>query len=190
MKTSIKISEQEVKMLQSMIGKTFEKFKCDSFIYSPMVYGIIGFYIDGKVYKFSTFLDSVQYFFEKDDVARIKIDESKECEIVSKSDDFQFIETPISSKISTITIVNDFQKVVHEKESRCFERTVGIIFHFEDSLELAFEVSSWFSELITVKKGYNLLKTFVSESEFLEEWNGCMGYSASAKREIIVIEKQ
>ena len=52
MTVSIKISKKEIEILQSMIGKTFEKFKCDPFIFSPMVYGLVGFYVDGKIYKF------------------------------------------------------------------------------------------------------------------------------------------
>ena len=188
MTVSIKISKKEIEILQSMIGKTFEKFKCDPFIFSPMVYGLVGFYVDGKIYKFSAFHESIQYFFVKDDVAKINITEAPDSEIVSMMDGGEFIETPVKAKISSITIVNDYQKVVHNEEERCVASTIGIIFHFEDNHEVSFEVPTWFSEMITIRKGYDLLKKFVPEKDFLEEWENCDGYVASTNREVIVLQ--
>ena len=46
MKTSLTFSEHEIVFLKSMIGKQFNKFKRDPFVYSPMIYGIAGFYLD------------------------------------------------------------------------------------------------------------------------------------------------
>ena len=37
MKTELTFSKQEINIFRSMIGKRFEKFKCDPFVYSPMV---------------------------------------------------------------------------------------------------------------------------------------------------------
>lgn len=188
MKTSFKITEKELEVFKSMIGKTFEMFKCDSFVFSSSVYGLVGFYIEEKIYKFSSFLESVQYFFQRDDVVRIKVEETVDSEIVSMMDGGTFIETPVKSKISSITIVNDYQKVVYGDDERCFETTIGIIFHFEDTHEISFEVPTWFSEMITIRKGYDLLKKFVPENDFLEEWEECDGYIASTRREVIVID--
>ena len=187
MTVSIKISAKEIEFLQSMIGKTFEKFKCDPFIFSPMVYGLVGIYVDGKIYKFSAFHENIQYFFVKDDVAKIKITEATDSEIVSMMDNGEFIETPVKAKITSITVVNDYQKVVHDKDERCVESTLGVIFHFEDNHEISFEVPTWFSEMITIRKGYDLINKFVSENNFLEEWRDSEGYIASTKREIIVL---
>ena len=100
----------------------------------------------------------------------------------------EFIETPVKAKISSITIVNDYQKVVHNEEERCVASTIGIIFHFEDNHEVSFEVPTWFSEMITIRKGYDLLKKFVPEKDFLEEWENCDGYVASTNREVIVLQ--
>lgn len=188
MKTSFKITEKESDILKSMIGKTFEMFKCDSFIFSSSVYGLVGFYIGEKIYKFCAFLESAQYFFQRDDVVRIRVEETVDSEIVSMMDGGTFIDTPVKSKISSITIVNDYQKVVYGDDERCFETTKGIIFRFEDTREISFEVPTWFSEMITIRKGYNLLEKFVSENDFLEEWEKCGEYIASTKREVIVID--
>ena len=44
-------SEQEINVFKSMIGKQFTKFKCDPFLYSPTVYGVVGIYIDNIPFR-------------------------------------------------------------------------------------------------------------------------------------------
>ena len=60
MYTSTIISDKELDLLKSMIGKAFDKYRCDPFISSPMVYGIIGIYIDGKPVKITSLLQNVR----------------------------------------------------------------------------------------------------------------------------------
>ena len=40
MKPATIFSEQEIKAFKNMIGKQFEKIKCDPFIYSPILFYI------------------------------------------------------------------------------------------------------------------------------------------------------
>ena len=34
--------------IKGMVGKTFEAYSCDPFIFTPNVFGIVGFRIDGN----------------------------------------------------------------------------------------------------------------------------------------------
>ena len=185
MNTSTIISAEELDLLKSMVGKTFNKYKCDPFINSPMVYGIIGIYIDGKPIKITSLLKKVS---ETDEVAELRISETTDDNIKTFMVDGEMLDTPVDSKIETIFVVNDFQTIEHEKKLYKFSSTVGIIFVLEDSREISFEISTWFSEMITIQKGYNLIKKFTPIDDFLEEWEDCDGYIPKCSREIIELK--
>lgn len=76
MNTSTIIGNKELDLLKTMVGKTFDKYKCDPFINTPMVYGIAGIYIDGKPFKITSLLKEVHRFLTIDDVAEFKIIET------------------------------------------------------------------------------------------------------------------
>ena len=182
------ISENEMNILKNMIGKTFNKYKCDPFINSPMVYGIVGIYIDEQPFKITSLLKEVKRFLTHDDVAEFKITETTDNNIKTFMDNGQLIETPVNSKIKSISIVNDFQTVTYNGENYEFSSTVGFIFTLEDSREISFEIGTWFSEMITIQRGYNLIEKFTPTDDFLEEWQECEGYTPTIRREITVIE--
>lgn len=182
------ISENEMNLLKNMIGKTFNKYKCDPFISSPMVYGIIGIYVDGKPFKITSLLKEVKRFLTTDEVAQFKITETTDNNIKTFMDNGKMIETPVNSKIKSISIVNDYQTITHNDESYEFSSTVGFIFMLEDSREISFEIGTWFSEMITIQRGYDLIEKFTKIDEFLEEWEDCDGFVANITREITVIE--
>lgn len=182
------ISENEMNILKNMIGKTFNKYKCDPFINSPMVYGIVGIYVDGKPFKITSLLKEVKRFLTTDEVAQFKITETTDNNIKTFMDDGKMIETPVNSKIISISVVNDFQTVKHDGVNHEFSSTVGFIFALEDSREISFEVGTWFSEMITIQRGYDLIEKFTKTDEFLEEWEECEGYTPTIRREITVIK--
>ena len=78
-----------------MIGKRFEKFKCDPFVYSPMVYGTVGLYIHGEVYKLTSLFESIMRFFNTDDVAAFHIEQVDNSEIKTYMDEGELIENPV-----------------------------------------------------------------------------------------------
>lgn len=188
MNTSLIISNKEFDLLKSMIGKTFDKYKCDPFINSPMVYGIVGIYINDKAIKITSLLKEVQRFLEIEEVASLQIDESTNENIKTFMDDGEMIDTPINSKIKSISVVNDYQTIEHKGHIYEFNSTVGLIFLLEDSREISFEIGTWFSEMITIQKGYHLIDKFTPVDDFFEEWEDCEGYIPNSKREVIVIE--
>ncbi len=182
------ISENEMNTLKNMIGKTFNKYKCDPFINSPMVYGIVGIYVEGKPFKITSLLKEVKRFLTTDEVAQFKITETTDNNIKTFMDNGKMIETPVNSKIKSISVVNDFQTVKHNGENYEFSSTVGFIFTLEDSREISFEIGTWFSEMITIHRGYDLIEKFTKTDDFLEEWEDCNGFVANITREITVIE--
>ncbi len=187
MKATTSFSEAEIDAFKSMIGKQFVKFKCDPFIYSPMVYGIVGIYIDNTPFKITSLLETENRFFNIDDVAVFRIKQTEDAEIKTFMDEGKLIETPVSGRIVSIDIVNDHQTLEHEGELRSLDYSVGVIFHLEDTREISFEIKTWFSEMITVEKGYNLIEKFTSVDDFLEEWDGFEGYSAKCVRKITTL---
>lgn len=188
MKPATIFSEQEINAFKNMIGKQFEKFKCDPFIYSPMVFGIVGLYVDGTAYKLTSLTETVTRFFNTDDVSVFRIAQVDDTTIKTFMDEGELIETPVASKIVSIDIITDHQTLEHDGEVHSLDCSVGVIFHLEDTREISFEIKTWFSEMITVEKGYNLIEKFTSVDDFLDEWEDSDGYNASCTREIITLD--
>ena len=181
------ISEKEKNLLKSMVGKQFERFKCDAFIFSPTVFGIVGIYVDGQAYIITTSLKPVIRFYNNDEVACFEIKAAQEAEVVSRMEDGEMIETPIQEKIRNIMIVNDLQNLRNGDHTERFESTVGIIFQLQDDREVSFELGTWFSEMITVRRGYHLVDTYTPTTEFLDEWKDCGEYMPECRREVIML---
>lgn len=188
MSTDMRFSPQEIELFKHMIGKQFDRYQCDSFIYSPMVYGIVGIIIDGIPYKLTSLFERAERFYHADDTARFHIQQADEGEIKTYMDEGDMIETPVVSKIVSIDIINDHQTLEHEGEIRSLDCSVGVIFHLEDAREISFEIKTWFSEMITIEKGYNLIDKITSTDDFLEEWESCAGYTAKCTREVITLQ--
>ena len=97
------------------------------------------------------------------------------------------VETPVESVISEVIVVNERQKLF-ENNKQTYEVLVtrGIIFKFEDGHELSFEKNIWFSEFISVEKGYDLIDRFTPTTVFGEGWSD--EYRGNCSRELISIK--
>ena len=173
--------------IKGMVGKTFEAYSCDPFIFTPNVFGIVGFRIDGKCYKMTSDLETVQRFFSADDVAVMRISACDRSEIVSKMDDGQMIDNPVEDTIRAIDIVNDRETVTHDEEQKTLYSTKGVIFHLASGNEISFELGTWFSEMITIRRGYDLINSFTPIEDFLEDWEDSDGYNPGCVREVKTI---
>ncbi len=174
--------------LKCMIGKTFEKYLCDSFVFSPNAFGVVGFRIGGKSYKMTSGLEAVRRFFHTDDNAVMRFAECKPHEIGSMMDDGKLIDNPVGDSISSIEVVNDFETVTHSGDRRTLHSTKGVIFHLASGNEVSFEIGTWFSEMITIRRGYDLVKEFTPTKDFLEEWEDSEGYTPECFREVILLK--
>lgn len=184
---NISFTGKTMETLRGLVGKTFESFDCDPFIYSPTVYGIVGLHINGEAYKITCNFNSIQRFFCLEDVAVLRFEECQPSDIASKMDDVKMINNPINDIIMSIDVVNDLESVTHDNNELELCSTKGLIFHFASGNELSFEVGTWFTELITIQKGYNLISKFVPISDFYEEWNEDEGYIPKSQREIVTL---
>lgn len=182
------ISFVDIDIFRGMIGCIFEKYKCDPFVFSPNVYGIVGFYIGADAFKLTSLHKTVNRFFAEEDVAAFQFEKTDDKNLVTMMDGGQMIETPVKDVICAIDLVKDYETVSHNGDERTFVSTKGIIFHLKGGNEVSFEIKTWFSEFITIQKGYNLIEKFASTEDFLDEWEDSEGYEAKVRREAIKIQ--
>jgi len=184
----IRFDSATMDMLKSMIGKSFEHYSCDPFVFTPNVFGIVGFRIGGNTYKMTSGLEAVQRFFHDDDVAVMRLAPCQPGEIISMMENGQMIDTPVQDTIVSIDVVNDRESVAHDGEQKEMLSTKGVIFHLASGNEISFEIGTWFSEMITIRRGYELIKQFTPLADFYEEWEDSEGYTPDGSREVISVK--
>ena len=108
-KNSIAFSEEQHSFLKDMIGKNFNKISCNKFVYSNSVYGIIGLYIDDKIYRLTNFVEVLDYYGKMEDIAVFKLSESHEAEIVSAVKDEPMNDILLNRVIKEIKLVDENQ---------------------------------------------------------------------------------
>ena len=105
------IFHQDVRLdsnkFKQMIGQTFIKYKCDPFVFTNSVTGIVGLYIGNKIYELKNEQIKFQYFDSIDDVALWNIKEVKDSDIHSFFEDTEQIITPVNQKIVKITLISE-----------------------------------------------------------------------------------
>lgn len=183
-KIDVRFSAADMAVVKNMVGKKMVKYKCDPFEFSTSVYGIVGISFEDASFAFTNFIEPLDYYGEQEDVAVFKIEQMPFQSIHSFIQNQTMIEMPIESIVSEVQVVNECQQLF-ENEKQTYEvlLTRGIIFIFEDGHELSFEKNIWFSEEITVEKGYDLIERFTPTSEFGEGWSE--NYRGECSREII-----
>lgn len=183
----IRFSASDIADLQAVVGKKMLKYKCDPFEFSTSVYGIVGIAFEDTSFAFTNTVKPMDYYGVTEDVALFSMQHIPFDDIHSRIQNQVMIEMPIECIVSSISIVNERQKLF-EKGIQTYEVLVtrGVIFHFDDDHELSFEKNIWFSEDITVEKGYNLLDKFTPTTEFEEGWSG--DYRGECSREIITLK--
>lgn len=169
----IRFKERELRFIHDMIGTTLIKYKCDPFEFSTAVYGIVGICTNTSAYAFTNFIQVMDYYGAEEDVAVLHVEERSDSEIRSLISDNTMIELPVNKIIKEVDIVNENQKVfVRGNQTYDVWLTRGVIFRLEDNTEISLEKNIWFSEMITVDKGEQLLDKFVPVEEFTENWEG------------------
>lgn len=182
----VRFSAVDIEAINKMVGRTMDKYKCDPFIFSTSVYGLVGVCIEGESYAFTNFVEVMDYFGEMEDVAIFKVAHVPFDEIHSMIQNQEMMEMPVGRIISSVSVVNEHQKL-YEGDQQTYDvwLTRGIIFQFDDGHELSFEKSIWFSEEINIGKGYDLINEFSLTDEFGEGWEG--EYRGECSREIILL---
>ena len=158
-------------IFKKMIGKQFNKYRCDPYVFTNTVTGIVGLYIGEKVFELKNEQSAFQYFDSMDDVALWNIKEVSDSEIYSVFENTEQIDTSINQNINSITLVNEHQIVnIHEHEYNLW-LTRAIIFHLENR-DIYFEKDNTaFSEEIEIRRGHDLLSEFPKRNDyFLDQW--------------------
>lgn len=170
-----------------LIGKCFKKYRCDPFDYTNSVTGIVGIYIDDKIFELRNEQKSIQYFDSVDDIALWTFREVHTEDIHSFFEDTDQIDTPVNGIIKKITLVNEHQKVKISNDIYEQWITRAIIFHLE-TRDIYFEKDNTaFSEEIEIKRGHNLIDEFPKENDFfLNQWVD--GISSSVETEFVPID--
>jgi hypothetical protein len=173
-------------IIRSWIGAKFEKYKCDRFDYTNSVTQIVGLYISGEIFALKNEQEFVDYFGEDEDIAIYRLMKLETDTIKSAFSDMEQINTPVNSKIESVTIVNEHQQLYEQKELLYdVWVTRGIIFKV-DGREILFEKDTIpFSEEIFIQKGYDLYGKIASPEDFLTGWDE--KYEPKVFREAIVV---
>ncbi len=174
-------------IFKQMIGQTLKKYRSDEFVFNNSVTGIIGIFVDEKVYEFRNEQKSVDYFGEQDDYAVFGITECSENEIKSFFDDTEQIDTPVNQIIKKITIINENQQIF-ENGTQTYNvwLTRGIIFDLGDR-EISFKKDTCpFSEEIEIFRGYDLISKFPHNTDFIDGWDNSK--TPKTENHIITVE--
>lgn len=174
-------------IFKRMIDKQFNKYKCDPFVFTNTVTGIVGLYIDEKVFELKNEQTAFQYFDSIDDVSLWNIKEVNDSEIHSVFENTEQIDTSINQNINSITLVNEHQMVnIHDQEYDLW-LTRAIVFHLENR-DIYFEKDNTaFSEEIEIKRGHDLLSEFPKRNDyFLDKW--IEGIKSDVQTEFIEIQ--
>lgn len=169
------------------IGKSFKKYRCDSFDYTNSVTGVVGIYINDKTFELRNEQESIQYFDSVDDIALWSIKEVNENDIRSFFEDTDQIDTPVDEIVKKITLVNEHQKVKISDDIYELWITRAIIFHLETK-DIYFEKDNTaFLEEIEIKRGHDLVNEFPKKNDFfLNQWIN--GITPSVETEFVLIK--
>ena len=183
----VRFSAADMAEIKGMIGRKLVKYKCDPFEFSTSVYCIVGVAFEDMSFAFTNMVTAMDYYGEQEDVALFKMERTPFSNIQSLVQNQTMVETPVESIVAEVLVVNE-QQQLFERGVKTYEVLVtrGIIFKFEDGHELSFEKNIWFSEDITVEKGYNLIQRFTPTTEFEEGWSGDLRGECS--REVILVK--
>lgn len=177
----IRLNNDEMRRLQSLIGETLISVEHDAFSYVNASSQVIRINTSiGTLYLYS-FAEPLDYYGTTEDVA-VWTFESDRYKVVDLKN---FVETPFDQSIKSISLIQENQRLFKNKE-QIYDvwLTRGIIIDFGDH-QLSFEKASWLSEDIYIQKGYDLLEKFAPTDVFSEGWDE--PYLGTCSREIITL---
>lgn len=187
MKTiDIRFDDHMISILKSMVGKKLLRYKCDPFIYSPVVYGLVGVCTDSGSFAFTNRIEVLDHYGADEDVAVFRLEERPEDQIVSLVQDVKIVDIPVNRFIQEIQLINEHQ-MLYMNGTQTYDvwLTRGVIFIMDDGLEISLEKNVWFSEMITVNRGEHLIDAFAPTGNFSDDWEA--PYLGKCERETIRI---
>ena len=151
-------------LLRTMIGETFIKFKSDPFVFSNNVFECVGLYIGSRVFMLQNSLMLLDYYGSEEEICVLKLLAAESSDLKSAFLSVNQIDNYINRGVKKIQLVQE-HKVLSKNEEIEYDihLTRGLIFCFDDDLEIAFEKTNPFIGNIAISRGYDLLKGFTPE---------------------------
>lgn len=153
-----RFDKESMELIASMIGKNFEKYRCDPFIFNNMVYKIVSLFIGDEVYQLQNNANVQEYFGATEDICNLCIMPARISDACSSLNNVAQIDIPFNASIVQIILVNETQCMYNGDrlvDEYSFVRC--IIFVLSDGREVSFEKTDDFSEQIAIRRGYNLV---------------------------------
>ena len=163
--TDTLMSAEEINLLADMVGKTFESYSCDEFVFSPAVYQIVGLHVGGRAFVLLNEMQENDYFGEGDDVPVINAKEAAPDEIRSHVVGGMLVDTPIDQVIEDIIVFEDTEYMSKDGEDPYrYNFTAAIVFVLFDR-QVVFERDCWFSEDFLIYRGPDALQKIKTANE-------------------------
>ncbi len=113
MKTiDIRLKDDEVEMLRSMIGKELSFIEHDEYQFTPTSSQVLGMVVDNEKYYLYSFNECLDYFGTKKDVAVWSVSDTKLPIIDRKS----FVRTPVNDVVKGIILIQENQRMFEKGE--------------------------------------------------------------------------
>jgi hypothetical protein len=187
MKVKVNDYRFDQNLFKSFIGKTFNKYKHERFLFTNTVTLYLGFMIDNISYEISNDYEAVDFLDLDGEATICRINQKPWPEILSNDD--KVIETEIEKTIKSITIINDnFISKSYGKINYDWWETRAIIFNFGE-LEVSFEKTDCpFSMEIEVNKGYDLINKVEDGKFIISDFEQSDEQTIEVNREIIKLQ--
>lgn len=173
-------------LLKSFIGKTFNKYKHEKFLFTNTVTQTLGFMIDNKSYEINNDFEQVDFMGWDNEATICRINQTSWDSILPNNEDV--IETEINKEIKSITLINDhFVSRAHGVVDYDWWETRAVIFNFGE-LEVSFEKQdSFFSMEIEINKGYDLINKVEDGKFILSDFEQTEEQTIKVERETITL---
>lgn len=168
-KMNKQFNKKELDLLKLIVNTNINKIVHDEFIYTNTSFGHVNIISNNNIYELKCSIDNFYYFGDPEDVAVLSFNEVNEKDVKSELSDHKQTETKINDTLLNVDVINESQYVKIGNKEYLYEYTKGIILYF-NNIEYGFKMSSWFSEIIEIHKGCNLIDKFKDHKRFKESF--------------------
>lgn len=124
-----RIGDDSVAVLRNMVGKKFNSYTHDEFVFAPHVYGAIMVTVGGVGYQINCDFEACDYFGDATDAGRFYVFPSSTGSFKSQVFDVGAVTVPVGETISDVIVVNE-EEVMNKpnREPFTFRYTKAIAF--------------------------------------------------------------
>lgn len=169
-KVDNRFGTKDYDLINKIVGKKIGKIVQDEFIYTNTTFGHANIFVDKDIYEIKCSINHIDYYGNKEDVAILNFNKVAIDDVKSELEGLKQVEIKINDILVKVDIINEHQHVKFDNDEYSYDYTKGIILYFND-IEYAFKMSAWFSEVLEIYKGHNLLDKFNNNDDFNESFS-------------------